>query len=68
MVVDKSCLAINEDGASSVPFLRLLFSESGRETAWQSRYILVEMNDVARIDSGIVQVALARVKHLRRRC
>jgi hypothetical protein len=68
MMVDKSCLAVNEDGASSVPFLRLLFSESGGETTRQSRHILVEMNDVARIDCGIVQVSLASVKHLRRRC
>jgi hypothetical protein len=68
MVVDKSCLAIDEDGAPIVPFLRLLFSKSGGETAWQSRHILVEMNDVARIDIGIVQVSLASVNHLRRRC
>jgi hypothetical protein len=67
-MVEKTCLAVNEDGASCVPFLGFLFSESGRETARQSRHILVEMNDVAGIDRGVVQVAFACVKNLRRRC
>jgi hypothetical protein len=54
MMVDKTRLAVNEDGASCVPFLGLLFYESGRETARQSRHILVEMNHVAGIDRGFV--------------
>jgi hypothetical protein len=64
LVMDEADVPIHKDGPSRILLFGLLLPKRGRETTGQAGHILIEVNDVAWIHGGVIQIVFACVQDL----